>query len=233
MINSWAQAIDMYCFWSFEIFVHIVAYRVFFFSININKISEYFWQVSHFRFYLLFCVLMPYSVFVPYLCLAFWVFVKVHVYPLLFHFHGHSTCAVSSERPCSAVGWYESCFMNIQKRLALARGVGSPHLVTILRFGCLSLKSPILRDKCGVKGKVSFIEEAGNLGEKVVSYPKEPSPLSIKKGQELLKGIFRGARVGGCPVCTTAWSAQSVILKLVVKWSDQPHLDFFFFFLAF
>ena len=50
------------------------------------------------------------------------------------------------------------------------------------------------------------------------------SPLSIR-GQELLKGTFRGAQAGvGGATCRTAQSALTVILKLVMLWSDQCYL---------
>ena len=61
-------------------------------------------------------------------------------------------------------------------------------------------------------------------GEKVDSCPKAYSPLLIRR-QELLKGSFRGALRRWGATCRAARSAPTVILKLVMRWSDQHHLD--------
>lgn len=74
------------------------------------------------------------------------------------------------------------------------------------------------------KRKDSFVEEAGNPGEKVDSCPEESSWLPIR-GQELLKEGFKGVQRGA--TCRTAPSALTVTLKLAVQWSGQCHLDCF------
>ena len=62
-----------------------------------------------------------------------------------------------------------------------------------LRFSCLSLKNPILREKCWVKGKVALLKKLVILRRKWTHVQSQlpPSPT------ELLKGSFRDAQSEG------------------------------------
>lgn len=62
--------------------------------------------------------------------------------------------------------------------------------VTELRPSCLLLKGQC---ECWLERKGLFIQEAGNLGKRWDSCPKDSSPLLIRE-QELLKGNFRDAQ---------------------------------------
>ena len=66
-----------------------------------------------------------------------------------------------------------------------------------------------------------FIQEAGNLGRWWTSNPK-PFPTCQLEG----KG-FTGENGEVSGVCRTAQSAPTIILKLVMWWSGQCHLDCF------
>lgn len=66
----------------------------------------------------------------------------------------------------------------------------------------------ILRRKELGEWKYSFVEEAGNSGEKVDSYLKEPIPTA-DQGQEVLKGSFRGVYIQNSTVISDS-------LKLVL-----------------
>ena len=70
-----------------------------------------------------------------------------------------------------------------------------------------------------VERKVCFILEVSNQWGRVDFCPKVNSPWLATSGQELLQ-------MGGGGLFTeTVQSALTVILKLVMQWSDQCHLD--------
>ena len=86
-------------------------------------------------------------------------------------------------------------------------------IITKLRFSCSSLKNPILRDTCWVKGKIALLRKSAILVEDGLISQRTNSPLPIR-GQEFLRG---GAQAGeGWTTCRTAQSAPTIILKLVV-----------------
>ena len=75
------------------------------------------------------------------------------------------------------------------------------------------------------KGKVCFILEAGNLGVGggQMSVQRLTPPTAPPDNQGARAFIDRGRRLQA----ETAQSALTVILKLVMQWSDQYHLDCF------
>ena len=65
------------------------------------------------------------------------------------------------------------------------------------------------------------------LGEKADLCPKANHP-SIDQGTRAFKGEFQGCMVKGKGLHSeTKQSALTDILKLVMQWSDQHHLDYF------
>ena len=74
------------------------------------------------------------------------------------------------------------------------------------------------------KRKDIFIEEASSPGEKVDSCPQTDFPLLIRE-QEISKGSFRGTQVEEW-LQAEQQSAPTVILKLIMRSSDQGHLFF-------
>ena len=72
------------------------------------------------------------------------------------------------------LGAYGSCFMNIQKKSALARGAGFLSGYQAQVQLCVAQEINIERHVLG-KRKDSFLEEASNPGKKVDSCPEEPT----------------------------------------------------------
>ena len=94
-----------------------------------------------------------------------------------------------------------------------------------LRSSCSWLESQYLRGKVG--GKESALYSGGwQPGERVDSCSEDTAPLLISE-QELIKGDSGVYRVRDEATCRTAQSALTVILKFVLRWSDQHHLDWF------
>ena len=73
------------------------------------------------------------------------------------------------------------------------------------------------------KRKDSFVEEASSLGKRETPVPKKQLPPPCCSGAGALKGECwgRGARA------EIAQSALTVLLKLIVPWSDQCYTGWF------
>ena len=82
-----------------------------------------------------------------------------------------------------------------------------------LRSDCSVLERQVL-----VERKICFIPNDQQLGEKMDSCPKANFPLLIS-GQKLLKGSLYRWREE--TTCRTAQLALTIILKLVMWWSEQ------------
>ena len=77
-----------------------------------------------------------------------------------------------------------------------------------------------------VERKFCFILEASNWGgERMDLCPKATSPPLTISVQDLLKGSFRGVWMEGGLHAETAQLALTLTLKLVMRWSEQHHLD--------
>ena len=63
--------------------------------------------------------------------------------------------------------------------------------VVELRFGCLLLKNPILRDKYWIEGKIILLRKGTILGRRWTHVPKKQLSI-VNRGQEILKRCFRG-----------------------------------------
>ena len=76
--------------------------------------------------------------------------------------------------------------------------------VTELSLSCSSLKNPILRDKCWLKGKMALLRELAILGRRWTHIPKNqlpPSPGFVRKlYREKRKGLHVEERVAGCMI---------------------------------
>ena len=83
--------------------------------------------------------------------------------------------------------------------------------VTELTFGYLSLKNPILRDKCSVKGKIALVRKLAILGRRWTHVPKNQF-LTANEGARGVRGRGRCAEQ---------------LRKLVTQWFDQHHLNCF------
>ena len=62
--------------------------------------------------------------------------------------------------------------------------------VTELRFGCLSLKNPILRDKCWVKGKIALLRKPAILGRRWTHVPKNQVPPANQEQEVFFIYLF-------------------------------------------
>ena len=62
----------------------------------------------------------------------------------------------------------------------------------------MSLKNPILRDKCWVKGNIALLRKLAILGRRWIHVPKKQLPLA-DQGARGFKGEFHGyiGRAGG------------------------------------
>ena len=83
--------------------------------------------------------------------------------------------------------------------------------VTELTFGYLSLKNPILRDKCSVKGKITLVRKLAILGRRWTHVPKNQF-LTANEGA---RGVWGRGR------------CAEQLRKLVTQWFDQHHLNCF------
>ena len=95
--------------------------------------------------------------------------------------------------------------------------------VTELRSGCSPLESNIREASVGRKERLLYSGD-WQTGEKADSCPKAKSPPA-NQGARAFKGEFQGWLEW--VTCRTAQSALTIILKLVMQWSDQCHLDCF------
>ena len=73
-------------------------------------------------------------------------------------------------------------------------------VVTELRFSCSSLKNPILRDKCWVKGKIALLRKLTILGRRWAHVPKDQLPTA-DQGARAFKGECQGFIAGGRVLC--------------------------------
>lgn len=101
-------------------FVHIAVYRVFFFFNRYELIKSQ----NTFDKHLISDFCLIFGMWCPYLCLAFQVFVKVHVYLVLFRVHSFSTVTVSPECPYSAWLWF--LFPEHSEKTDTGEGSGVP-----------------------------------------------------------------------------------------------------------
>ena len=93
-----------------------------------------------------------------------------------------------------------------------------------LRFGCSLLKSQCSRSKGRWKKKGALFRKLATWGGGELVSPK-PSPSGQIRVQEPLKESFKDVQAGA--LCRAAQSALTIILKLVMWWSGQRHLDCF------
>ena len=97
-------------------------------------------------------------------------------------------------------------------------------VVTELRSRCSPLKSQYLRGKCWQKGKFALFQRLATLGEG--RFMSKGQLSSIDQWARTFKGEFQGCTSGGRGLhVETVQSALTVVLKLVMRWSDQCHLD--------
>ena len=76
-----------------------------------------------------------------------------------------------------------------------------------------------------VERKVCFFSGGRQPGERANSCPKANSPPADQRARAL-KGVFQGCTGGGKGLrVETAQSTLTVVLKLVLHWFDQRHLD--------
>jgi len=71
-----------------------------------------------------------------------------------------------------------------------------------LTFGCPSLKNPILRGKCSVKGKKALVRKLAILGRRWTHIPKNQF-LTANEGARAFKGEFQGC-MGEGAMCRAA-----------------------------
>ena len=102
--------------------------------------------------------------------------------------------------------------------------------LTVTKSGGLAARpSKANKEARLVEKKVSFISEAGNLWGRADSVQRlTPPPPTDNQWTRAFKGEFQGctSRERGLQA-ETAQTALTVILKLVMQWSDQRHLDCF------
>ena len=118
------------------------------------------------------------------------------------------------------------CSQKNHKQTTLRTSDSAKNSVTELRSGCLLLESQYLKKRCLQERKVCFIQENNSLGRKQTLCPKANSLLT-DQGEEILMRSFRGISGGRGLHAETSQSACTIILKLVIQWSDQCHLDCF------